>query len=162
MLKILLISLFSFSVVAQAEVILSKEYAFPPTLLHLLEEDFQQASAREMKDYSAAFVIDQKNSIVLWCPPQMPDVNGRGCSLNFVVKSESLKVTMKKGLVLSFTSSSVEEALKKIDPNLTQEHQHFGSLFEAKDTFGSHYYCQPEGDEGKKRWGCYLFVSEAI
>lgn len=143
---------------------LSKEYSFPPTLLATVEGHLQKAAARdpEKQEYPIFYSIDQAIGVSLWCPPHMPKADGTGCTMNFSIKSDALSITIKKGLALGFNSQQVINQLKAMDPNITQEHQHFGSPFEKADTFGSHYYCQPEEAESNKSWQCYLFVSEAL
>ena len=149
---------------ALGSVILSKEYLFPPSMLATVESSIQKAAIRdpEMQEYPIFYSIDQANGISLWCPPHMPKGDGTGCSMSFSIKSDTLSITLKKGLALSFSSRQVFDQLKATDPNTTQDHQHFGSLFEKADTFGSHYYCQSEGAESNKSWQCYLFVSETF
>jgi len=133
-------------------------------MLATVESSIQKAAIRdpEMQEYPIFYSIDQANGISLWCPPHMPKGDGTGCSMSFSIKSDTLSITLKKGLALSFSSRQVFDQLKATDPNTTQDHQHFGSLFEKADTFGSHYYCQSEGAESNKSWQCYLFVSETF
>jgi hypothetical protein len=162
--KLLIIQLLLAAFPALGSVTLSKEYPFPPSMVATVEGNIQKAAAREpeMQEYPIFYSIDQANGISLWCPPYMPKADGTGCSMNFSVKLDAVSITIKKGLALSFSSRRVVDQLKATDPNTTQDHQHFGSPFEKVDTFGSHYYCQPEGNESNKSWQCYLFVNETF
>ncbi len=149
---------------AFGSVTLSKEYSFPPSMWATVESDIQEAATRapEMQEYPSFYSIDKANGISIWCPPHMPKADGTGCSMNFSIKSDSISLTIKKGLALNFNSQQVSNQLRATDPNTTKDHQHFGSPFEKVDTFGSHYYCQPEGTEPNKSWQCHLFVSETF
>lgn len=162
--SIISVLILSFAPPTMADVSISKEYPFAPKLVNDIEQYLIQAAARdaEMQNYPVAFTIDKQNGIVLWCPPQMPNKDDKGCSLNFIIKTDTFSLTIKKSLVPAFTSQQVNDQLSKLNPNTTTDHQHFGSPFEAKDTFGSHYFCQPEGAEGVKAWQCYLHVQEAF
>jgi len=162
--KLIIFQLLFAAFPALGSVTLSKEYLFPPTMLATIENNIRKAGARdpEMQEYPIFYPIDQTNGISLWCPPHMPKADGTGCSMNFSIKSDALSITIKKGLALVFNSQQVLDQLKTTDPNATQDHQHFGSPFEKADTFGSHYYCQPEGTESNKSWQCYLFVNESF
>ena len=147
-----------------ASVSVSKEYPFLPKLVSDLEKDLAKAASRnpELQEYPIAYTIGDANGIVLWCPPHQPVSDGTGCSLNFLIKMDSVTLNIKKGVAMSFTAQQVNDQLSKLDPNTTQDHQQFGSPFEKKDTFGSHYYCQPEGNEKAKTWQCYLYVQESF
>lgn len=149
---------------ALGSVMLSKEYSFPPTLLATVESKVQEAVSRapDMQEHPIFYSIDNANGISLWCPPHMPKADGTGCFMNFLIESESLAIVIKKGWVLSFNSQQIIDHLKATDPNAAQEHQHFGSPFSKADTFGSHYYCKPEGTDLNKSWQCYLFVNESF
>lgn len=162
--KLFMIQLLLAAFPAFGSVTLSREYLFPTTMLAILESKIQNAAARdsEMQEYPIFFSIDPVNGISLWCPPHMPKADGTGCSMNFSIKMEFISMTIRKGLTLSFNAQQVVDHIKAIDPNTAQDHQHFGSPFEKTDTFGSHYYCRPEGVELNKTWQCYLFVSETF
>ncbi len=163
-LLILFLTIHGWTATSFASVSLSKEYPFPPRLVNDLEKNLANATSRsaELQEYPMAYTIDKANGIVLWCPPHQPLADGTGCSLNFLLKMDTVTLNIKKGVAMSFTSQKVNDQLSKIDPNTTQDHQHFGSPFEKKDTFGSHYYCQPEGTEKAKTWQCYLCVQESF
>jgi hypothetical protein len=145
-------------------VTISKEYPFPPSKLATVGSEIKKAADREpeMQEYPVFISIDRANGISLGCPPHMPKADRTGCSLYFSIKSDSLSLIIKKGLSLSFGSQQVSDQLKTIDPNATQDHQHFGSPFTETDTFSSHYYCQPEGLERNRAWHCYLVVTEIL
>jgi hypothetical protein len=145
-------------------VTISKEYPFPPSKLATVETEIQNAATRdsEMQEYPVFISIDRINGISLGCPPHLPKTDRTGCSLYFSIKLDSLSLIIKKGLSLSFSSHQVVEQLKAIDPNATQDHQHFGSPFAKVDSFASHYYCQPEILERNKAWQCYLVVTESL
>ncbi|MGZ3733172.1 MAG: hypothetical protein ACXU9U_05490 [Parachlamydiaceae bacterium] len=162
--KLIIIQFLFAAFPAFGSVTLSRDYLFPPTMLALVESKIQKAAARdpEMQAYPIFYSIDQTNGISLWCPPHAPKADGTGCSMNFLIKLDSISMTIKKGLALSFNAQQVLEHLKAIDPNSTQDHQFFGSPFEKADTYGSHYYCRPETVESIKSWQCYLFVSETF
>lgn len=153
------------STFAFAEVIISKEYSFPPSTFTTLEDSLNKAFGRpeEVQEYPTFFSIDSTNGISLWCPPHRPDAISEGCSINFRMEGpQNLSITIKKNLSLKNTVAEANSRLTSIDPNSTEDHQHFGNLFGDKDLSGSHYFCQPEGDTGSKKWGCYLFVSENL
>jgi hypothetical protein len=163
--KIFLLALLTVPGLAFGKVIMSREFAWPPERLRKLESSLQQAFERdeEMQKYLAYYKIDEANNVSLGCGPQLPDKDGKGCVLNFVVAiDKNSSIGMSKKLLVKGKAQLVEDTLKKVDPNTTEEHQHFGSIFEIPDTYGSHYFCQPEGDAGKKKWGCYLYVSESL
>ncbi len=145
-------------------VTISKEYPFSPSKLATVESEIQKAATRdlEMQEYPVFISIDRANGISLGCPPHMPKTDRTGCSLYFSIKLDSLSLIIKKGLSLSFGSQQVVDQLKAIDPNATQDHQHFGSPFEKADSFASHYYCQPEILERNKVWQCYLVITESL
>ncbi|MBK9040062.1 MAG: hypothetical protein IPL83_13015 [Bdellovibrionales bacterium] len=145
-------------------VTISKEYLFPPNKLATVESEIQKAATRdsEMQEYPVFISIDRENGISLGCPPHMPKTDTTGCSLYFSLKFDSLSLIIKKGLSLSFKSQQVVDQLKAIDPESTQDHQHFGSPFEKADSFSSHYYCQVENLEREKAWQCYLFITESL
>lgn len=152
------------SVPSFARISLSKEYSAPIAILKELETKLQKAQDRdaESKQYMAYYMIDGLKGVSMGCGPNLPDKDGKGCLLNFSLGSTSgASLSLSKKLQVKGKASEVEAALAKISPNSTQDHQHFGSLFEPADTFGSHYFCQPEGEDGKKSWGCYLFVNES-
>lgn len=147
-----------------ASISISKEYSFSPSMLTAAENFLQKAAARapEVPKFPVFNSLDQTNGVSMWCPPLMPKTDGTGCFMNFTVQSEAFSLIIKKRVSLTFSSQQVIDQLKTLDPNATEDHQQFGSLFETKDTFGSHYYCQPEGDVPNKQWHCYLFVSESF
>ncbi len=154
-----------FAFPALASVTISKEYLFTPTLWEKVETGLKQAAARdpEMQKYPIFFSIESAEGIALWCPPHSPKItDGTGCFLNFLINTNSFSLTIKKGLALTFSSQQISDQIKAHDPNTTEDHLHFGSPFVSTKTFGSHYYCQPEGGNLNKKWQCYLFISESF
>ena len=163
--KSLILLAFAMPFVANAKVTISKEYTFPVASVVSLETKVQKAFEREpeLQEYPAFYEIDSANGIALWCPPHQPDKNGSGCSLSFQLKMpEGTTLSISKKLLLKVKAKVIQEKLAAVDPNNTQDHQHFGSFFEPQDTFGSHYYCEPDGTAGAKIWKCSLFVSESF
>lgn len=148
-----------------AKVNISKEYSFSPELLQTLESKIQLAFIRDTKlqDFPSFNPIDSKNGISLWCPPHQPTKDGTGCTLKFFLKmQDGVNLTISKDIFVNDKSKDIMKKLSELNPNTTQEHQHFGSLFGSQDTSGSHYFCQPDGTDGSKVWNCFLFVSESF
>lgn len=165
MVQKIFLAIIVFSNLALAKVNISNQYYCPLDTLKLVETNVQKAFERdeEMQKYMAYYVIDNANSITLGCGPHLPDKDGKGCLLNFSIKlGAETSINLAKKALIKGKPKEIEDGLKKVDPNTTQDHQHFGSIFEPQDTYGSHYYCQPEGTEGKKTWGCYLYVHESL
>lgn len=155
----------TFSVTSFAEVTLSKTYSFPVEKLELVEAKLQSALDRdtELKDYPIFASIDLDKGISLWCSPHQPNANGEGCQIKFLIEMlNDLNLIIVKNLVLGKRSKEIKAQLATIDPNKTKDHQHFGSLFGRDDSTGSHYFCEPSGEEGKKTWACFLVVTESF
>ncbi|MCB0415889.1 MAG: hypothetical protein KDD50_16245 [Bdellovibrionales bacterium] len=165
--KVMLTTIFILiqSTLSFAEVTISKEYSFTPSMIETLDRLLTDASQRpaEAQEYPAFFSIDSTRKISLWCPPHQPDNNGDGCSMTFRLSGpDGASFTIKKSLSLRNTLKEIHDRLATIDPNSTEDHQHFGNLFGENDLSGSHYFCKPEGDSHSKNWGCYLYVSEGL
>lgn len=153
---ILFISLFSFGL--NAKVIVKKEFPLSPSQIQEVEKKIVAAENRPYKEYPTAYTFDWSKELVVWCPANMP-TEGKGCSLSIKINEST---SMQKELIIVGKSQEIEKGLSGADPNKTQDHIHFGSIFSAKDSFGSHYYCQPEGELTKKAWSCFLYTHEAI
>ena len=59
------------------------------------------------------------------------------CLLFFALKLRGGgSMTISKKLAIRGKVKEIEDDLKKVNPNKTQDHQHFGSIFEPEDTSG--------------------------
>jgi len=163
--KSLFLLAFILPMVTQAEISVSKEFVFPVASVVALEEKIQKAFEREaeLQEYPEFYQIDRNNGISLWCPPHQPNANGKGCSLKISIKlPEGTSITISKKLMMTGKAKEIQDKLAIVDPNTTQDHQHFGSFFEPQDTFASHYYCEPDSVVGAKTWKCSLFINESF
>lgn len=150
---------------AYGKLSISKEYLFSPSAIINLENKVKLAFERaaELKEYPVYYSIDSANNISLFCPPHQPDKDGNGCSLSFNLKlPDSASIIIRKKLVVIGKSKEIQNKLSSIDPNTTQEHQQFGSIFDQQDKSASHYFCEPDGQDGSRAWKCLLYVSESI
>ncbi len=145
-----------------ADVHISKEYPFPPSLIAELERSLQTAKDRgaELQEFPTAIPLQREEHVVLWCPAHTPDSRMQGCSLHFTLPSQGFHLSLSKNLALPFTSQQITQRLSALNPNTVTDHQQFGSPFSPEQSFGSHYFCQPEGEAGSKTWQCYLYVHE--
>ena len=151
--------------IAQAKISISKEFVFQVASVVALEAKIQKAFEREaeLQEYPAFYEVDKNSGISLWCPPHQPSADGKGCSLSILLKlPEGTSIVISKKLMMAGKAKEIQDKLALIDPNTTQDHQHFGSFFEPQDTFGSHFYCEPDGVVGAKTWKCSLFVNESF
>lgn len=152
----LVLSFFSFQV--SAKTIIQKEVSLSPVELKELESKIDGAESRPFKEYPTVYTFQWSDDLNVWCPANMP-VNGIGCSLNIKVDTS---ISMIKGLSVIGKSAEVEQKLAGLDPNDTEEHLNFGSLFVPSDSYGSHYFCQPSGESPNKKWECFLYLHEEV
>ncbi len=157
---------------ARADVFVGIEHAVSPVSLLSIADAISRAGARPEPQQAYALYLSIQDDVMLNCPARKPDAEGNGCSL-FVTPtgvtprgqvSMSLRKPIVKPLLIAKTNEAGER-VATLDPNSTEEHLQFGNPLYVPDrgaTDGTHYYCAPEGEPGKRAWRCYLSVSEML
>lgn len=155
-----------------AEVFIGTEKEVSVKSLKAILEGLGFAAQRPNEEQNTHVYIQIQDAIWLTCPPHLPDKDGNGCYMFFTPKSAPVKgdfsLSLKKPVERELLSSTVTQAKQKTegtDPNVTEDHLQFGNpLYKLPpgQSDGTHYYCAPESENGKKAWKCYLSVSEAL
>ncbi len=150
---------------AFAKVSIYKDYEITINELELIQRKIKIASERPvpMKEYPIFFTISDTKNIFLLCPAKLPTVDQLGCKLNFKYDDHEGKgISITKDITLGNIISEIEIRTAELDPNNTEEHLHFGTIFGKRDKSTSHLYCEPKGELGKKKWVCTLSVQEYL
>lgn len=162
-LRVFVVLCLTYPILSMSKVTISKQYLFSPQMLENLENLVQSALNRneEMQNYLFAQVVDSNNHITLYCPPHQPLNNGSGCFLNFSLKfSEGGSLIIRKALGPFGKAQEVKDKLASLNPNSSEDHLQFGTIFDPIDSDASKYYCEPSGQTENKIWSCFLHVSE--
>jgi len=146
---------------SHARLNVSKEFSFSVTQLEELHTNLETAVNRspEMMKYPFMTLLESNKFIVLSCPPMMPNLNKKGCHVIFQVNEY---LSIEKPLYLGNSLDRALSETQSTDPNTTEEHLHFGTLVEASDQSGTHYYCKPEGELRSKSWKCFWYLHESV
>ena len=138
-----------------SSVSVSKQYSFSPEQIADLELKIQTLGKRspEAMEYPTFVTVDSQQSITLYCPKNLPDSQGIGCNLIFLIKlPDQVFIKIQKPLALTATYSEVAQTLSKANPN---DHIHFGNILNKNDASSTHYFCS-----FTNAWGCFLYISE--
>lgn len=170
--KACLLGLFAFFAAsnANADVLFGIEHNLPVEKLQFIPKAIARAANREALSSPVYFTVS--DSIMLGCPPLKPDSQGNGCYL--LVKPTNttsrgqLSFSLRKPIEKDLLDKKIVEITEKIsatNANTTEDHLHIGNPLYSQSNGvkdGTHYYCVPEGEVGKRTWQCYLSVAETI
>lgn len=158
--RFLWISLLLVSNFALGSTVWTKSLQWDYTVLESVESALRKAADRSFKDYPVVLMV-KGTDVAVSCDANQPQSDLSGCHLvGSISEGKDFSLSYLKPLSAKILSVSVKEKLAKTDPNTTDEHLHFGSIFAEKD--GSHYFCQPEGETGEKKWVCYHLLREQL
>ena len=155
---------------ANADVLMGIEHNLPIEKLQFIPKAIARAADREAPGSAVYFTIS--DSIMLGCPPLKPDSQGNGCYLlvnpTTTTGRGQLSFSLRKPIekdLLAKKTVEITEKTSATSANTTEDHLHIGNpLYSQSNGMkdGTHYYCVPEGEAGKRTWQCYLNVAETI
>jgi hypothetical protein len=155
---------------ANADVLVGIEHNLPIEKLQFIPKAIARAANREAPTAPVYFPVS--DSIMLECPPLKPDSQGNGCYLlvdpTTTTSLGQLIFSLRKPVQKDLLVKKIVEITEKTsatNANTTEDHLHIGNpLYSQSNGMkdGTHYYCAPEGEAGKRTWQCYLSVAETI
>jgi hypothetical protein len=164
MLKALLI-FSTVSVVSFAKLSVSVSYSIPHSAMKRVLDKFIVCQTREYMEYACAerpFEDANKDLVRIGCGPNLPDKDGKGCTLSFFDKTAKENGKFRFGMSKQIAFTSLKSGIASIEKKISEaatgpQHLNLGNPFSDQPEY-INYVCERKSE--KEEWNCYLDVSE--